>query len=141
MKRDYSVAIGVLTLCSWVGWLVVGGGVIYIGAAIAKSALTSGLLLGLPAMLAGLIQVALAQMGLAHVSTAQLAAEILDELRRRAPVDEEAASPARSAPPRSEGYVKTYKGHDIRRRDGEILVGNKVFAGLAEAERFIDSGK
>lgn len=137
--RNFQFARALLGLVQIAGWVSIAAGVFVFGSAF-------GVIDGVPMMavggvLAGLgfLLIALAQMSLAVIVTAENTGAMLEEMRRAAPARAAAPPSARSAVAQEVGEtIKTYRGKRIVRASEGVTVGERKFRSVLDAEKFID---
>lgn len=139
-QSRYSGAAALLGVLSAVGWLgvvlsVIGGAILLGNGGLAAA------VLALPWVVSSLGLVALCAVGGAVLDMAAQARRIGDDLawlRRRAETGDGREPGLRLAA----GLIKTHRGRQIvRAGDGSVRVGDRTFANVIEAERFIDDSR
>jgi len=167
-ERSYATARTVLTFLEAIAWLMVGLGVILALAFVSASQSSFGgnslisifmaMMPGIVISIVGLILVALVQVGIANVDTAEMTGEMLriarnnkvsDTLTERygSSVNHETL-PKQPEQPTEQNELDdlgfdqrgqlTYKGKEIQRNDNKFLVGGAVFSTLDKAKDYIN---
>jgi hypothetical protein len=144
--KNYNIAKNILNLLSIFGWLIVGCGVIGFLATITDGILNALLFVGV-ASAVGFINIAIAQMGLAQIDTAENTSELTLLFKQYL-----AQSVVKTAPnlgaeyqpqnkPTSGDAVKIYKGYQIIRGNEkrEFFVDGVKLMGIIAAEKHIDA--
>lgn len=166
-RETYSTARGVLGFLVGMGWIVAGVGAILLLVGLSSAtgrpydtgtaATLFALMPGAALIIAGLTQVALAQVGFAVLDQADISRAtltVIQKLAERAGIETNdvsgTAKPATAATARpdtgptdelgfNEAGERIYRGTAIRRADGRFHVGERSFSTLGQAKRHIDS--
>lgn len=137
MSQDYSTARSVIGIMEFLGWVVAVIGAIAGVVAFSQAGLAGAAMFVISGGALGVALVAMAQIVRAQVDTALNTAELVRLARateRSAPV----VRPSVGAASKGVGHVKFYKGKEISRDEQGIRVGERRFANVIEAERWID---
>lgn len=151
MRADFGVARVVIQILEIVGWLTVIAGLILAAQAMGSERNTVyNIVIMLGVSVAGLFQVAAAQITKAVVATAESTAELV-EIARRGGAGDRTRPPTpgatrQSGPPTPMatssargvgGRVKVYKGKEILREAKGVSVDGQVFENVIQAEKYI----
>ena len=144
--KNYNIAKNILNLLSIFGWLIVGCGVIGFLVTFTDGILNALLFVGI-ASAVGFINIAMAQMGLAQIDTAENTSELTLLLKQYL-----AQSVVKTAPnlgseyqpqnkPTSGDAVTIYRGYQIIRDNEkrEFFVDGVKVTGIIEAKKHIDA--
>ena len=144
--NKYDIAKNILNLLSIFGWLIVGLGPVVFLFTFNDSIQNALIFVGVAAVV-GFINIAIAQMGLAQIDTAENTYELKQLFKEH--LTQFAVNTARtvSSDDRSEPNefssetVKFYKGVEIKRGTGkrEFFVGDVKVMGVIAAEKYIDN--
>ena len=140
---QYSVAKAVLSFFSFVGWLLIGLGALLVALALVDSDLTL-LMPSLALAISGMLTIATTQMGLAQIATAENTYAIYDLVKANLANSPKVTNTfvkdvVSSATNLQEGVrrIKVYKGREILKTNEGVVVDDKVFANVIEAEKWI----
>ena len=149
--RSYESARAVLSFMGIIGWIVAAAGVFAAIAALSELGALSAAVIGASGVIAGLVQVALSQIGLAVISTAETSAAMLEELRGSsaarvarepstpADVDVPAAAPRATSKSANRSLVRVYRDVAIERTGNGIEADGRVFEDVKSAEAYIET--
>lgn len=140
---QYSVAKAVLSFFSFVGWLLIGLGALLVALALVDSDLPL-LMPSLALAISGMLTIATTQMGLAQIATAENTYAIYDLVKANLANSPKVTNTfvkdvVSSATNLQEGVrrIKVYKGREILKTNEGVVVDDKVFANVIEAEKWI----
>ena len=140
---QYSVAKAVLSFFSFVGWLLIGLGALLVALALVDSDLTL-LMPSLALAISGMLTIATTEMGLAQIATAENTYAIYDLVKANLANSPKVTNTfvkdvVSSATNLQEGVrrIKVYKGREILKTNEGVVVDDKVFANVIEAEKWI----
>jgi len=152
---QYRVAKAVLSFFSFVGWLLIGLGALLVALALVDSDLTL-LMPSLALAISGMLTIATTEMGLAQIATAENTYAIYDLVKANLANSPKVANTfvkdvVSSATNLQEGVrrssatnlqegvrrIKVYKGREILKTNEGVVVDDKVFANVIEAEKWI----
>lgn len=132
--RDYSTARTVLSVISFLGWLMIGAA-LFVGLFALPKAGIGVIGVAIPIAAAGMIVIAVAQLGMAQIDTAINTRELCNILRNSGTAPSQTSFPQ----PRHDATVKTYKGVAITRSSSGYMAGGNLYPTVIAAERGIDS--
>ncbi|MCA2012420.1 hypothetical protein LCM17_13055 [Cereibacter sphaeroides] len=142
MQR-YSTARSLNQVMIALGWLTIAFSAIVLIVAFQRAGALGALVTAVPTAIGGLVLVALAQMSLAQLDTAENTAETVTLLQQLVKAGK-ASSPApvntphNPSAPRVGDAVKTYKGRRIIRENAGVSVDGREFGNVIAAEKWID---
>lgn len=133
MYRTYGTGKTVLGFLQFIGWLMVGLGALtallpYLDSATRVTTPMIGIIIGVVIASYGLLVVAISQIGLAQIDTAENTSRILEHMR---------SSTVRSAPSLKSNLIKNFKGREILSAADGCTVDGVNFDNVLMAEKYI----
>ena len=134
---QFGTAKRVFSFFVTIGWVIAAvGALVFIFIFIELGFDTFAIASGCLTFISGVFTVAAAQMGLAQIATAENTAAILAALTRN---DQQSAPGLTRNKKADSDLIKTYKGYEIIRSSSGVTVSGEEFAGVLDAEKWIDS--
>lgn len=133
--QNFKFARALLGVVQVAGWVSIAAGVFVAGSGLGMAQGAALIAMGAGAALIGFLLIALAQMSLAVIVTAENTGQMLIEMRAGA---QPSVAPAPPAATRPGDVIKTYRGKSIVRRESGVSVGERQFPNVIAAEKWID---